>query len=386
MRGLQGRLLAVHLRVRVGEIDDDLLDTAARPGIERLARVRHLLEHIGRHLQIPSVIHLPGLHRLRRRACVAAAFPVHRIEKRGICLAIAFVQHELRAVAWGEGFHVKRAGADRISDEIAVLRVAARLDLLLLHDRAVDIRERCVPKGGRLLEDDRHRRRVRRLDVGDARILAHRAHAVLRRHDVLPRRPDILGGEGRAIGPDDAIAQFPCRALAVRRDRAVGGRGDRFREDGDVGIGGIERCECERFLHEAGGVRVLRAHPGVDAEGRRRLPIQDVERPAATALRRRHAARVGCGVRRRRGGGCTGRARRVCRACRSRLRRLGRAARAAARHQQRHDEQDCPTTELPHLFQSKPLYDHAVSFVPPQSSRLYQSCVHYRPNMIYSVV
>ena len=371
VRRLQRGLLAVDILVRVGEVDRHPLDAVAGRDIQRLARVGHLLEDFRRHLQVPGIVGVARDDRLRRRARVAAALVVDGVVVRGVRVAIVVVDNELDVVARDEGLHLVRPGADRVRVCGAVLRGGALRQLRLLQHDAGVVREGQPPEGGRLLEGDLHRRRVRRLDRGDVGVGGDVRRGAGGIADVLIGRLDIGGGEGRAVGPLDAVLQSPCHARPVGGEFAIRGGRDLLRQHRHIRRQRVRGGDGERLSGDARRLLILAVARRrlMDIEDGRRLPEEQMQRAAAAALGGGRAARVRAGAgsrcRARRRGRSSGdartggsrrgwgaRARRCRRARGARTgrrcrgggrfrggrRRAGRGRAAPARREQRHEE------------------------------------------------
>ena len=85
--------------------------------------------------------------------------------------------------------------------------------------------------------------------------------------------------------PDDATFEPPRDGPAVTREQAIGDGRNVFRENRDeITVGVVRR---QRLVEDPRGVPVLRADGEPRVEDRRRRRHQDLQRPAAAALRRR---------------------------------------------------------------------------------------------------
>src|SRR5207249_6391776 len=90
MRRLDARPLAVDLSQRVGEVEKDLLDTAAPGDVETaLAALLHPPEHVVLDLHVPGEVVLAGLdHRALGGHGAAAALHLEPIEERPVRFVI----------------------------------------------------------------------------------------------------------------------------------------------------------------------------------------------------------------------------------------------------------------------------------------------------------
>ena len=125
-----------------------------------------------------------------------------------------------------------------------------------------------------------------RVDLLDRDVLVgaagHRGRRRIAR--ILPGEDDVVGGEGLAVVPGDALLQLPGHRLAVGGQRAVLAAGDRLGQDRPQVALGVPAGQ--RLVEQARAVLVLGADGEVRIEQGRALPPQDLEQAAAAALGR----------------------------------------------------------------------------------------------------
>src|SRR5690606_2846948 len=98
----------------------------------------------------------------------------------------------------------------------------------------------------------------------------------------------VLGGERRAVRPDDVVAQFPGDAHAVLGDAAVLETGE-LGSEGEDGFASSVEVD-QRLEDQAGSAGVLVTLREVRVEDGRRLPVEDTHEVAAAAA---HAPALG---------------------------------------------------------------------------------------------
>ena len=93
---------------------------------------------------------------------------------------------------------------------------------------------------------------------------------------VLPVEDDVVGGEGLAVVPGDALLELPGDRLAVGGEGAVLAAGDRRRQDGlEIAVG---IPAGQRLVEQARAVLILGADREVRIEQGRALPPQHLQR------------------------------------------------------------------------------------------------------------
>src|SRR5690606_38176613 len=292
--GAELRALAVDLGVGVGEVDENALDADAGDDQQRagLGGVLHLVEDVSLDLEIPGIVNVAGLHRAaRRRGRVAAAFQLDALEPGLIAEAIIFVDLVGDNVAGLELGDLVRPGADGRHVELVVAggRADGTLEDVLRQDlAAVTSSEGHHPGRVRVGEMESHGVIVDDLDILDDLVGGDGRRAGFGVRDVFPGEAHVLGGERRAVRPDDVVAQFPGDAHAVLGDAAVLETGE-LGSEGEDGFASSVEVD-QRLEDQAGSAGVLVTLREVRVEDGRRLPVEDTHEVAAAAA---HAPALG---------------------------------------------------------------------------------------------
>ena len=143
--------------------------------------------------------------------------------------------------------------------------------------------ERIGPERCRLLEEDAHRVAVDLLDL-DVLVAAGGHSRRGRVQRILPVEDDIIGREGLAVVPLDALLQFPGDGLAVSLQAAVLAVGNLFRQHRHQLTFGT--VSGEGLVEDARGFLIFGADGEMRVDERRPLPPQQLERATAAALGR----------------------------------------------------------------------------------------------------
>ena len=289
--------LAIHLGPRIREVALDVLHAPGHPDVyPSLAPLLEPTQDVVLDLHVPGVVVLACLeHCARRRGRIAAALHLQRVEERPVGDVVAGVHLGADQVARPEVDEAVGPGADglEVGGGFARLRASERLEEVLWDDHAPVAAEGVGPEGLGLVEHHLDGVAVQLLDAADLTVRAagHGGGRWIR--DVLPVEDDVVGGEGLAIVPGDALFQIPRDPRAVLGHRARRHTGRVRSQDGDDVALGVEGAE--RLVEDARGVLVLGAGAEVRVEQRRRLPPQHLHRPAAAALGGRERGRLRLG-------------------------------------------------------------------------------------------
>jgi hypothetical protein len=189
-----------------------------------------------------------------------------------------------------------RPGADRaeVARRVAGAAAAVRAEHVARDHHGAA--ERLGPERRRLLEHDPHRVVPELLDARQIAIETEAGRRGRWTRRVLPPEHHVVGNERPAVVPRHALLEPPGDRGAVPRHAAVVRRRRLRGEHGHEVALGVE--VGERLVEDARGRDVLHADGQVRVQDRRRLPVEEPERAAAAAPRRRGAGRLGA----RRGG------------------------------------------------------------------------------------
>ena len=196
------------------------------------------------------------------------------------------------------------SGRDRHEVRRRGRRVGAhvRLEDVLRHDHPVDPGERDRPARRGIRELHGHGGGIHDYDIGHARIGARRDRRDVGIRRVLPGESNVVCRERLTIRPLDAWLELPGDGLAVGREVAVGERsGSPLRGTGS-GCRRHRSSPAARTSPASGLVLLARRQVRIDR--RRRLPVEQRQRPAPASCRdlRRRQGWIGAG-----GGRCDGR-------------------------------------------------------------------------------
>ncbi len=288
---LRARALALDLTRRVAVIELDVLGIARRPHDDApFAALLEPAEDVVLHLHVPRVVVLAGLqHRPRGGRRVAAALHLDRVEEGAVGHVVRGIELAPHDVARLEVDEAIGAGADRaqIGGGLARSRALERLEHVLGNEHAAGPAERIGPERRRPLEHDLDGVGVELVHPFDVAVRRERPRGGRRVGGVLPVEDDVVGAEGFAVVPGDAVLETPHHGGAVARDAAVVDARQLGREDRHHAAIGIEARQ--RLIEDARGVLVLGARREMWVQQRRRLPPEDLQRPAAAAPARREA-------------------------------------------------------------------------------------------------
>ena len=244
------------------------------------------LEDLVFDLQVPGEVVFAGLqHRTRGRDGVAAALHFHGVEVRPVGHVVARIGLAAQHVTRLEIDELVRPGAHWLD----VGRVLARLGAAVLgkqvlrHDHAHGADEGLGPEGRGLGEGDAHRVGVDLLDL-DVAVDGHVDGGGGRVAAVLPVEDHVVGREGLAVVPGDALLELPGDHLAVGRQAAVvlgrnlgSERGHQVAFGVPAGQRLVKDARAFLFLGAAGEMRI---------QQHRALPPQQLQRAAAAAFGR----------------------------------------------------------------------------------------------------
>ena len=285
--GLDAGTLAVDLVPRVGDVESNKLDVAARiKGHLALARGLQALEDVVLHGQVPRQVVLTRLqHGASCTGGIAATLDFQRIKEGLVGHVVAGVGLGAQGVARLEVNDLVRSG----TYWLGVGRVLARLGSheglkhMLGQDGAGAAHQRFGPERHGFGITDLHRMGIDLLDF-DVFVDAHCDHGGGRVGGVSGREHHVVGGEGLAIVPGDAALQLPGHGLAIGRHAAVLTTRDLGCQCGHQVAFGVP--SSERLVEDAAGVLVLGATRVVRVQVHGGLPVDDLERAAAATLGR----------------------------------------------------------------------------------------------------
>ncbi len=236
MLGLDAGALAIDLGPRIRGVEDDELDVARRHGADLAAAAGlHALEDLVLDLEVPGIVVFAGLqHGARRRDGVTAALDLERVEMRlvgDVVVGVALAGEDVAGLELGEPVG---AGADGLQVRRSLARLGALelAEMMLGQNLADGADEGVGPERGRILEDHLDRQVVDLLDL-DVLVGAGGVGRGRRIGGIFPGEDDVVGSERLAVMPLDARLQLPGDFLAVRREAAIGLRGNLGRQAGD---------------------------------------------------------------------------------------------------------------------------------------------------------
>ena len=287
MLGLEARALAVDFGPRIGRVELDMFDAAARGDDHpALAALFQSQENLVLDLHVPAEVELAGLqHAARRRHRIAAAFHLDGVEIGPVLHVVVGVDHALDHVARLEVLELVGTGADRLEVGRRVARFVADIvgEQVLGQDGARRSDEGVGPEGRRLREFHDDRVVVDLLDH-DVLVGADGDRGRRRVLRILPGEDDVVGGERLAVVPGDALLQLPGHRLAVGGQGAVLAARDGFRQHRPQVAVAVPAGQ--RLVEQARAILVLGADGEMRIEQGRPLPPQHLQQAAAAALGR----------------------------------------------------------------------------------------------------